>query len=334
MSNLPSHSLAFQSTLLQEERQQIRQTASDGKNFNPRSYKRSDARCIRSIWPKQIFQSTLLQEERQDLIFRSAVEFLFQSTLLQEERRGIFTQKTDRNLISIHAPTRGATSSSKVGYASENISIHAPTRGATLISASRLPYHLNFNPRSYKRSDDEIIRNQFIEDISIHAPTRGATLKVFTLRINTLFQSTLLQEERHTFHPHRAFHQDFNPRSYKRSDPTVPSEFTGGRNFNPRSYKRSDCRGGISSCVEWNFNPRSYKRSDLYHSLFLQLYLFQSTLLQEERQLQYGAEHLRITISIHAPTRGATLQVHCTFQNILISIHAPTRGATPRGSAS
>ena len=33
----------------------------------------------------------------------------FQSTLLQEERRGIFTQKTDRNLISIHAPTRGAT---------------------------------------------------------------------------------------------------------------------------------------------------------------------------------------------------------------------------------
>ena len=247
MSNLPSHSLAFQSTLLQEERQQIRQTASDGKNFNPRSYKRSDARCIRSIWSKQIFQSTLLQEERQDLIFRSAVEFLFQSTLLQEERRGIFTQKTDRNLISIHAPTRGATSSSKVGYASENISIHAPTRGATLISASRLPYHLNFNPRSYKRSDDEIIRNQFIEDISIHAPTRGATLKVFTLRINTLFQSTLLQEE---------------------------------------------------------------------------------------RQLQYGAEHLRITISIHAPTRGATLQVHCTFQNILISIHAPTRGATPRGSAS
>ena len=262
MSNLPSHSLAFQSTLLQEERQQIRQTASDGKNFNPRSYKRSDARCIRSIWSKQIFQSTLLQEERQDLIFRSAVEFLFQSTLLQEERRGIFTQKTDRNLISIHAPTRGAT----------------------LISASRLPYHLNFNPRSYKRSDDEIIRNQFIEDISIHAPTRGATLKVFTLRINTLFQSTLLQEERHTFHPHRAFHQDFNPRSYKRSDPTVPSEFTGGRNFNPRSYKRSDCRGGISSCVEWNFNPRSYKRSDLYHSLFLQLSLFQSTLLQEERR--------------------------------------------------
>ena len=193
-----------------------------------------------------------------------------------------------------------------------DISIHAPTRGAT---------------RSYLPVGSGVF-------ISIHAPTRGATLKVFTLRINTLFQSTLLQEERHTFHPHRAFHQDFNPRSYKRSDPTVPSEFTGGRNFNPRSYKRSDCRGGISSCVEWNFNPRSYKRSDLYHSLFLQLYLFQSTLLQEERQLQYGAEHLRITISIHAPTRGATLQVHCTFQNILISIHAPTRGATPRGSAS
>ena len=131
MSNLPSHSLAFQSTLLQEERQQIRQTASDGKNFNPRSYKRSDSIGFFFVANDLIFQSTLLQEERQDLIFRSAVEFLFQSTLLQGERRGIFTQKTDLNLISIHAPTRGATKMLKFLCHIIRISIHAPTRGAT-----------------------------------------------------------------------------------------------------------------------------------------------------------------------------------------------------------
>ena len=56
--------------------------------------------------------------------------------------------------------------------------------------------------------------------------------------------------------------------------------------------------------------------------------IFQSTLLQEERQLQHGAEHLRITISIHAPTRGAT-SYDCQIPiDVEISIHAPTRGAT------
>ena len=197
MSNLPSHSLAFQSTLLQEERQQIRQTASDGKNFNPRSYKRSDARCIRSIWSKQIFQSTLLQEER----------------------RGIFTQKTDRNLISIHAPTRGATlmnfltdvlyefqstllqEERHVGngymYWISKISIHAPTRGATHGPCECLQLYPYFNPRSYKRSDYyDVVVDRDVD----------------------LFQSTLLQEERRRIVCPADHYSYFNPRSYKRSD--------------------------------------------------------------------------------------------------------------------
>ena len=33
-------------------------------------------------------------------------------------------------------------------------------------------------------------------------------------------------------------------------------------------------------------------------------------------------------ISIHAPTRGATLSVYDQIHIIMISIHAPTRGAT------
>ena len=55
------------------------------------------------------------------------------------------------------------------------ISIHAPTRGAT----KDIVYHKynddNFNPRSHERSD---VRHDFMHDqqnISIHAPTRGAT---------------------------------------------------------------------------------------------------------------------------------------------------------------
>ncbi len=56
----------------------------------------------------------------------------------------------------------------------------------------------------------------------------------------------------------------------------------------------------------WNFNPRSHKGSD------------------EEM----GAIMYSIYISIHAPTRGATLEKQYVNIQRDISIHAPTRGAT------
>ena len=59
----------------------------------------------------------------------------------------------EKNLISIHAPTRGATTFRFDVYKRLRISIHAPTRGATQAIAEVL--------------DDM--------GISIHAPTRGAT---------------------------------------------------------------------------------------------------------------------------------------------------------------
>ena len=120
------------------------------------------------------------------------------------------------------------------------LSIHAPTRGATVKnlhffidiitfnprSYKRSDSHLHplflhphtFNPRSYKRSDDNGITfwksaslsihaptrgaTKFwsyidvVKCLSIHAPTRGATLKNPTVLSSFNFQSTLLQEER------------------------------------------------------------------------------------------------------------------------------------------
>ena len=77
---------------------------------------------------------------------------------------------------------------------------------------------------------------------------------------------------------------------------------------------------------------------------------FQSTLLQEERQIcllyfltnghlsihapTRGATHFssfrcaKINLSIHAPTRGATIPQPWDRINRKLSIHAPTRGAT------
>ena len=78
---------------------------------------------------------------------------------------------------------------------------------------------------------------------------------------------------------------NFNPRSYKRSDPDVFINSAFIANFNPRSYKRSDHGRDVFINRTFYFNPRSYKRSDIQD--FLMLY-------------QY------FQISIHAPTRGAT----------------------------
>ena len=121
------------------------------------------------------------------------------------------------------------------------ISIHAPTRGATILQTSsrrssryfnprsykRRDAHCSksscwriyFNPRSYKRSDVHFLCDSHVNHvISIHAPTRGATRCKSLFHVLEQFQSTLLQEERRL--PERLYRcfSYFNPRSYKRSD--------------------------------------------------------------------------------------------------------------------
>ena len=61
---------------------------------------------------------------------------------------------------------------------------------------TQLAQKIDFNPRSYKRSDVNTILLNCGEFISIHAPTRGATINYGSSDKNDVFQSTLLQEER------------------------------------------------------------------------------------------------------------------------------------------
>ena len=98
----------------------------------------------------------------------------FQSTLPQGERQLLVLYIVNQQIISIHAPTRGATEVIATYSPDTIISIHAPTRGATddrrdicgkirfqstLPQGERRnssPYFIkirNFNPRSHKGSD-------------------------------------------------------------------------------------------------------------------------------------------------------------------------------------
>ena len=101
----------------------------------------------------------------------------FQSTLLQEERQPDTNEVVNEWLLSIHAPTRGATTICfSTCVIPISLSIHAPTRGATRPDICRKFGIKSFNPRSYKRSDGIHLDKKSVRTrLSIHAPTRGAT---------------------------------------------------------------------------------------------------------------------------------------------------------------
>ena len=123
-------------------------------------------------------------------------------------------------IISIHAPTRGATECVHTRTKCHHISIHAPTRGATV---PPLNHHL-----LYQRFQSTLLQEE-----------RPCTGRICL--DNRLFQSTLLQEERLAFFQCTLFLLDISihaPTRGATSRMRVIHCFV--HYFNPRSYKRSD----------------------------------------------------------------------------------------------
>ena len=131
---------------------------SPGGRFNPRSHEGSDQQVSTSLANYYLFQSTLPRGERQGNVPPTATQTsLFQSTLPRGERRqdddgcsfcSEFQSTLPRGerrrhasfvalalLVSIHAPTRGATHRQRRRHHLPRVSIHAPTRGATELMA-------------------------------------------------------------------------------------------------------------------------------------------------------------------------------------------------------
>ena len=78
--------------------------------------------------------------------------------------------------------------------------------------------------------------------------------------------------------------------------------------FNPRSHEGSDYRFLKGSRSGYYFNPRSHEGSDdRVQCILCAITQFQSTLPRGERQCRLKYEIEQAEISIHAPTRGATL---------------------------
>ena len=110
-----------------------------------------------------VFQSTLLREERRVLSLLVSIHHIHFNPRSYERSDRSHHHLPTQYMISIHAPTRGAT---RLGFninSPSKISIHAPTRGAT---------------RKLERDSES-------NKISIHAPTRGAT-RCHSLRLHSV----------------------------------------------------------------------------------------------------------------------------------------------------
>ena len=98
--------------------------------------------------------------------------------------------------------------------------------------------------------------------------------------------------------------------------------------FNPRSHEGSDTFPGIFQNLANNFNPRSHEGSDTLYAYRLgRIILFQSTLPRGERRSiqSFFYSHLDFNPRSHegSDESNRPVQKQCS-----ISIHAPTRGAT------
>ena len=121
-----------------------------------------------------LFQSTLPQEERPASLCLMHVLQYFNPR--SHKRSDIYFPSEYKSLIiSIHAPTRGATMPDTIPTAiASNFNPRSHKRSD--MEDITIVYHvLNFNPRSHKRSDQELAISVKNMVISIHAPTRGAT---------------------------------------------------------------------------------------------------------------------------------------------------------------
>ena len=167
-------------------------------DFNPRSHERSDSLTLILLENTHLFQSTLPREERRycNSVNKICINFNPRS----HERSDDYCENNPNHIIiSIHAPTRGATKGSEQQQLALQFQSTLPRE-----ERPQQPWHLQqhryFNPRSHERSDEGSQRiTRAASNISIHAPTRGATERNHPDSNAIRFQSTLPREERQQY---------------------------------------------------------------------------------------------------------------------------------------
>ena len=103
--------------------------------FNPHTHKGCDKMRSCVSYALVLFQSTHPRGVRPFFHFMRLFVLKFQSTHPRGVRPLPSADFDALGMVSIHAPTRGATSPYEDEYQKYYVSIHAPTRGATELSS-------------------------------------------------------------------------------------------------------------------------------------------------------------------------------------------------------
>ena len=145
--------------------------------------------------------------------------------------------------VSIHAPTRGATLTSRgivialkfqstppregrlnnFDALSKGVLFQStPPREGRHNTARKVKARTSFNPRPHARGDPGISFLFVVSVVSIHAPTRGATQRLYNQgQLRHQFQSTPPREGRRRADKSILISKCFNPRPHARGDLTM-----------------------------------------------------------------------------------------------------------------
>ena len=216
----------------------------------------------------------------------------------------------------------------------EAVSIHAPARGATVSSRSRKRTSCSFQstrPRGARPALPCARRDG--SRVSIHAPARGATPKLGLPSSWPIGFNPRAREGRDwRCNTPTGTSRCFNPRAREGRDRlTRPIRITRPC-FNPRAREGRDYRYCLQRAVHKEFQstrPRGARPAR--HTCSQPRRTFQSTRPRGARRPVLHVLHDDVDVSIHAPARGATRRHLRASDPRIVSIHAPARGATRRG---
>ena len=220
-----------------------------------------------------------------------------------------------QDIISIHAPPRGATARSRPVSPSCKAFQFTPLREGRRKASSFAANPWNFNSRPSARGDvSHDCDNRQSHRISIHAPPRGATIAAATGYIGQgEFQFTPLREGRlpRNYHLREATKIfQFTPLREGRLFPPLREALTG--NFNSRPSARGDLVMRLVSPARQYFNSRPSARGDtVSKSALCVMRTFQFTPLREGRHTSHRRLLREEYFNSRPSARGDTQQSGC-----------------------
>ena len=170
----------------------------------------------------------------------------------------LYSQNT---LVSIHAPTGGATFPRSLPVQKLSFQFTRP-RGARPRDTHCVLVYKCFNSRAHGGRDVERAAGGPRRAVSIHAPTGGATTRRCSPRVRSAFQFTRPRGARRSRPCRPSLHPRFNSRAHGGRDPRLRDDRVDGRGFNSRAHGgRDEFRHGDGSRKAFQFTrPRGARQ--------------------------------------------------------------------------